>query len=123
MKTCPDNQFYWPKKEICYEPEPQHEGRVKRQAGNPGKGRGRQATIINRKIFRSDVSLGEFYDAKNDKFLPGFSLWSIEELEKHRQRKYARPSTNYLFDSGKTEDERMNLIDIDASLKLSFLGK
>ena len=97
--------------------------REKRQAGDTKDTKGRQATIINRKLLRSDVSLGDFYNAKKDQFLSGVTLWSNEELEKHRQRKYHRPSTNYQFDSGRTEDKRMSLMDIDASLKLSFLGK
>ena len=63
------------------------------------------------------------YNAKNDQFLSGVSMWSVDELEKMRQKRFDRPSTTYSFDSGKTEDKRMNLMDIDASLKLSFLGE
>uniref|UniRef100_A0A7M5XEN6 Chitin-binding type-2 domain-containing protein n=1 Tax=Clytia hemisphaerica TaxID=252671 RepID=A0A7M5XEN6_9CNID len=127
LKTCPGNQVYWPQKEICYQPdEDETQGgqdvRVRRASSPPANNKGRKATIIKRKLLRSDVSLGEFYDAKNDQFLSGVSLWSMEELEKHRKRRFARPSTNYQFDSGKTEDSRMNLMDIDASLKLSFMG-
>uniref|UniRef100_A0A7M5WSN9 Chitin-binding type-2 domain-containing protein n=1 Tax=Clytia hemisphaerica TaxID=252671 RepID=A0A7M5WSN9_9CNID len=127
LKTCPGNQLYWPQKEICYQPdEDETQGgqdvRVRRASSPPANNKGRKATIIKRKLLRSDVSLGEFYDAKNDQFLSGVSLWSMEELEKHRKRRFARPSTNYQFDSGKTEDSRMNLMDIDASLKLSFMG-
>ena len=125
LKTCPDDQLYWPQREECYQPDEDDSSkkdvRVRRQAS--GSSKGRHATIIKRKLLRSDVSLGEFYDARKDQFLSGVSLWSMEELIKHRQRKFARPSTNYQFDSGKTEDNRMSLMDIDASLKLSFLGK
>ena len=127
LKTCPDNQLYWPQKEICYQPDEgvssKKDARVRRDASGSGNDKGRHATIIQRKLLRSDVSLGEFYDAKKDQFLSGVSLWSMEELEKHRKRKFARPSTNYQFDSGKTEDNRMSLMDIDASLKLSYMGE
>ncbi|XP_066915156.1 cytolytic toxin-beta-like [Clytia hemisphaerica] len=127
LKTCPGNQLYWPQKEICYQPdEDETQGdqdeRVRRANSPPAKNKGRKATIIKRKLLRSDVSLGEFYDAKNDQFLSAVSLWSMEELQKHRKRRFAHPSTNCQFDSGKTEDSRMSLMDIDASLKLSFMG-
>ena len=126
LKICPDNQLYWPQKEICYQPDEdtysKKDARVRRQASGSGKDKGRHATIIQRKLLRSDVSLGDFYDAKKDQFLSGVSLWSREELKKHQQEKIARQSTNYQFDSGKTEDNRMSLMDIDASLKLSFMG-
>ena len=79
---------------------------------------------MTQKLLRSGVRLGDLYDAQNDEFMFGTSLWSAQELKKVKvDNRQIQQSTNMKFSTGKTTLDRLSLMDIKAELKLSFLGK
>ena len=64
------------------------------------------------------------YDAQKDQFLSGTSLWSTQELKKIKQdNRMVQQSTDLKYSTGKTTLDRLSLMDINAELKLSFLGE
>ena len=67
------------------------------------------------------VTLGELYDARHDTLMTSFSLWTTDTIQKRKIEAQAQYSKTTF---SATEDflDRMDLIDIDASLKLSFMG-
>ena len=73
---------------------------------------------------RSGIRLGDMYDAQKDQFLSGTSLWSTQELKKIKQdNRMVQQSTDLKYSTGKSTLDRLSLMDINAELKLSFLGK
>ena len=64
--------------------------------------------------------LGTLYDRRTDKVVPGKTLWSADKLKKRTVK--PQPSTNFEITAGQGINERANLLDINAQLKLSFLG-
>ena len=78
--------------------------------------------IMNQVLLRSDVSLGDFYNAKTNKYLPGMSLWTPKDIKENSYEHYIG-STKYKFSEGKTTSSRVDSMDISAELKLSFLSK
>merc|ERR1719430_430066 len=65
------------------------------------------------------VMLGELYSMYKDQFMPSFSLWSYEDIEKSKTTLLI-PSAEEDFDYGETLDDRFKKLDVKASLKASF---
>ena len=64
------------------------------------------------------------YEAQNDQFLSGTSLWSTKEVKRIKlENRMVQQSTDLKYSTGKTTLDRLDLMDINAELKLSFLGK
>ncbi len=67
------------------------------------------------------VTLGALYDSRTDTVLTGVSLWNPETIDENKYVVHGEHSktefhaSNYLLD-------RMDLIDLDAALKLSFMA-
>ena len=75
-------------------------------------------------MLKSGIRLGELYDARKNQFLSGTTLWSAQELKKAKlDKRQIEQSAQLKFSSGKTTLDRLNLMDIKAELKLSFLSK
>lgn len=93
------------------------------ESSNPEKGElkdDNHEEEIVRKVLRADITLGELYNAKSDQYLAGDSLWSTEVL--NRIEKNVDTYSTHHFNEGKTTSQRLDAMDISASLKLSFLG-
>ena len=63
--------------------------------------------------------LGELYSAYSDQFIPGFSLWSPEEIE-NEKRTVWHPSSDVKFSAGRSLKTKLNTLDVTADLKASF---
>nr|BBF98486.1 svtoxin alpha-subunit [Siganus virgatus] len=66
-------------------------------------------------------TLGTLYDARQDRLLPGFTLWEEEDL-KDNTLDSPQPSSVFEISASDSVDEKANLLDVEASLKASFLG-
>nr|XP_057913186.1 neoverrucotoxin subunit alpha-like [Doryrhamphus excisus] len=66
-------------------------------------------------------TLGMLYNACKDELIPGFSLWDTATLESHTTET-AQKSSSFKITASDTIESRSSLMDIEASLKLSFLG-
>ena len=128
---CEPNEFYSTEKEAC---RPLHDDNgssksskrqkraivIKRSGNKPDD----KPKILNYNVLDQDVRLGDFYDAKSSQYLAGTSLWSTDVLKKVKENnRNIISSYDYLYKTGRTTTERLDLMDIKASLKLDFLGK
>nr|Q91453.3 RecName: Full=Stonustoxin subunit beta; Short=SNTX subunit beta; AltName: Full=DELTA-synanceitoxin-Sh1b; Short=DELTA-SYTX-Sh1b; AltName: Full=Trachynilysin subunit beta; Short=TLY subunit beta [Synanceia horrida]AAC60021.1 stonustoxin beta-subunit [Synanceia horrida]4WVM_B Chain B, Stonustoxin subunit beta [Synanceia horrida] len=66
-------------------------------------------------------TLGMLYDARNDKLIPGFTLWEDEVIEESTLES-SQPSSAFEIIASDSTDDKSSLMDIEASLKASFLG-
>nr|BAM74460.1 hrtoxin-b subunit [Hypodytes rubripinnis] len=66
-------------------------------------------------------SLGALYDARKDKLVPGFTLWDDDVLEESTVES-SQPSSAFEIIASDSIDDKSSLMDIEASLKASFLG-
>ena len=127
LKKCPSGEFYWAQREKCF---PKRNNRSLNQGFgyNSGFSYGSSPDVqpkrMTQKVLRPDIRLGDLYDAQNDQFLSGTSLWSAQELKKiKKDNRQIVQSTKLKYSTGKTTLDRLSLMDIKAELKLSFLGK
>lgn len=65
--------------------------------------------------------LGMLYDCRNDKLIPGFTLWDKEKLEADI-RVTAKPSCEFKMSLSESITDKCSLLEIDSSLKASFLS-
>ena len=68
------------------------------------------------------VHIGDLYDAKKGEVLAGVSLWKDDTIKNNLQRSFL-PSMRTHFFAAKTSFERLDHMNIEAELKLDFLGK
>ena len=66
--------------------------------------------------------IGDLYGAKKGDVLAGVSLWKDDTIKNNKRRSFL-PSMRTRFFAGKTSFERLDSVDIDAELKLDFLGE
>ncbi|XP_053179677.1 stonustoxin subunit beta-like [Scomber japonicus] len=66
-------------------------------------------------------TLGMLYDARSDALIPGFTLWDINTLQENTAEK-PQPSTYVDFTKSDTIESKSSLLDVNASLKASFLS-
>ncbi|TDG97685.1 hypothetical protein EPR50_G00210350 [Perca flavescens] len=66
-------------------------------------------------------TLGMLYDARRDQLIPGLTLWDDETLQDKIKESSQRYSDFDMTASDSTES-KCHLLDVDASLKASFLG-
>ena len=127
LKECPYAQFYWAQREKCFPKKNNSSfkrGFAYNNAFSSGSSPDLQPQRMTQKVLRSGIRLGDLYDAQKDQFLSGTSLWSAQELKKVKlDNRQIEQSTKLKYSSGKTSLDRLSLMDIKASLKLSFLGK
>ncbi|XP_034005511.1 stonustoxin subunit beta-like isoform X2 [Trematomus bernacchii] len=63
-------------------------------------------------------TLGMLYDARSDKLVPGLTLWNEETL---KVKQTPQPSSSFVVSASDSTHSKSTLLDIEASLKLSFL--
>ncbi|XP_059197624.1 stonustoxin subunit beta-like [Centropristis striata] len=66
-------------------------------------------------------TLGMLYDARKDQLVPGFSLWNEKTVEENTVERSQHSSVFNISASDNT-DSKSTLLDVDASLKASFLS-
>ncbi|RXN12983.1 neoverrucotoxin subunit alpha-like protein [Labeo rohita] len=64
---------------------------------------------------------GTLYDSRKDSFLPGVTLWDRKSLSEDLDSR-PKPQTYTDFSSSDSLSSKLNLLDLSASLKTSFLG-
>ncbi|XP_026108830.1 stonustoxin subunit alpha-like [Carassius auratus] len=67
------------------------------------------------------LSLGMLYDCRNDSFIPGVTLWDEKSLRENLDVKH-QTETNLDFSSSDSISSKSSLLDVSASLKVSFLA-
>ncbi|XP_038611898.1 stonustoxin subunit alpha-like [Tachyglossus aculeatus] len=67
------------------------------------------------------LQLGMLYDCRDDRFIPGVTLWDINDTEKD-MRSQVQHRTEFRIIASDSLEEKSNALSISASLKASFLG-
>jgi len=121
---CPDHHFYNPEKQACFkEQNDETHGRTRRSATTTTNSNSEKPKIEDRQILGPVVlGLGDLYDAKTDRFLAGTSLWSQKTIQAAKITQNQLSSVTK-YSTGRTLYEKLDEMNIKASLKLSFLGK
>ncbi|XP_038611906.1 stonustoxin subunit alpha-like isoform X2 [Tachyglossus aculeatus] len=67
------------------------------------------------------LQLGMLYDCRDDSFIPGFTLWNINDTEKdmHSQAQYR---TEFRVIASDSLEDKSSALNVNASLKASFLA-
>ncbi|CAL4098549.1 unnamed protein product [Meganyctiphanes norvegica] len=79
------------------------------------------ASVMQIQAIGRPFKLGMLYDCRSDTLIPGITLWSKEKLEKDLTVK--KESTQSMkIEASDNLSDKASLINIDAYLKLSFLG-
>uniref|UniRef100_A0A671WLK7 B30.2/SPRY domain-containing protein n=1 Tax=Sparus aurata TaxID=8175 RepID=A0A671WLK7_SPAAU len=65
-------------------------------------------------------TLGMLYDARRDKLIPGLTLWDPKTLKEKTVEK-TQPFSNFEVSTSDSIESKSSLLDIKASLKVSFL--
>ncbi|XP_067442344.1 stonustoxin subunit beta-like [Thunnus thynnus] len=65
-------------------------------------------------------TLGMLYDARQDKLIPGFTLWDKTTLQENTTENF-NPSSEFQITASDSIESKSSLLDVDASLKASFL--
>nr|XP_055047998.1 verrucotoxin subunit beta-like [Misgurnus anguillicaudatus]XP_055047999.1 verrucotoxin subunit beta-like [Misgurnus anguillicaudatus] len=65
--------------------------------------------------------LGMLYDCRKDALVPGITLWGEEKL-KQSIRSHPQINTDFKVTASDSIEEKSNLLNIEASMKLSLLG-
>ncbi|XP_029383272.1 neoverrucotoxin subunit beta-like [Echeneis naucrates] len=66
-------------------------------------------------------SLGILYDAHKDQLIPGVTLWNKETIDKNTEE-LPQQSSQYQITASDSLESKASLLDIEASLKASFMG-
>uniref|UniRef100_A0A8C1UHK5 Uncharacterized protein n=1 Tax=Cyprinus carpio TaxID=7962 RepID=A0A8C1UHK5_CYPCA len=64
---------------------------------------------------------GMLYDCLNDSFIPGLTLWDNKSLSEYLDS-HQHPQTNLKFSSSDSLSSKFSLLDLNTSLKTSFLA-
>ena len=116
--------IYYPNKQRC---ESMHSPtniseRVKRSTlGYKREKRSDDLETFETMVLGRIVHIGDLYDAKKGEVLAGVSFWKDDTIKKNIRRSFL-PSMRTHFFAGQTSFERLDSMNIEAELKLDFLG-
>ena len=116
--------IYYPNKQRC---ESMHSPtniseRVKRSTlGDKREKRSDDLETFETMVLGRIVHIGDLYDAKKGEVLAGVSFWKDDTIKKNIRRSFL-PSMRTHFFAGQTSFERLDSMNIEAELKLDFLG-
>ena len=117
--------IYHPNKQRCesmHSPTNNSE-RVKRSTlGDKREKRSDDVETFETMVLGRIVHIGDLYDAKKGEVLAGVSFWKDDTIKKNIRRSFL-PSMRTHFFAGQTSFERLDSMNIEAELKLDFLGK
>merc|ERR1711892_353479 len=109
LNQCPAGQIYDRKLEKC------QQRNLKKEGGDANM------DIRFEPALGRQFRLGDFYDARRDLPLNGYSFWHEDVITENSQMDHKYYSNTRFF-AENTENDRIAHFQIDASLKLSFLG-
>ncbi|XP_076134892.1 stonustoxin subunit beta-like [Alosa pseudoharengus] len=66
------------------------------------------------------LDLGTLYDARNDRLIPGSSLWKAKDMKRGTQVT-PQPFIDYKVETSESFSKKSGLLDVNASLRLSIL--
>ena len=116
--------IYHPNKQRCesmHSPTNNSE-RVKRSTlGDKREKRSDDLETFETMVLGRIVHIGDLYDAKKGEVLAGVSFWKDDTIKKNIRRSFL-PSIRTHFFAGQTSFERLDSMNIEAELKLDFLG-
>ena len=116
--------IYHPNKQRCesmHSPTNNSE-RVKRSTlGDKREKRSDDVETFETMVLGRIVHIGDLYDAKKGEVLAGVSFWKDDTIKKNIRRSFL-PSMRTHFFAGQTSFERLDSMNIEAELKLDFLG-
>ena len=116
--------IYHPNKQRCeskHSPTNNSE-RVKRSTlGDKREKRSDDLETFETMVLGRIVHIGDLYDAKKGEVLAGVSFWKDDTIKKNIRRSFL-PSMRTHFFAGQTSFERLDSMNIEAELKLDFLG-
>ncbi|XP_066531639.1 cytolytic toxin-alpha-like [Hoplias malabaricus] len=78
-------------------------------------------SILEISALSRPLHLGTLYNARNDQLIPGFSIWETEDIDK-ATRVRPQPSTRFQVAGSESLSEKISLLQVSASVKLSFFG-
>ncbi|XP_049607250.1 stonustoxin subunit alpha-like [Syngnathus scovelli] len=79
------------------------------------------STTLKMAALGQPFTLGMLYDARKDELIPGFTLWDKATLESQTSEN-AQKSSSFKITASDTIESRSSLMDIEASLSMSFCG-
>ncbi|XP_076153386.1 stonustoxin subunit alpha-like [Alosa pseudoharengus] len=82
-----------------------------------GTGPGDSTLVIS--ALSRPLDLGTLYNARNDQLIPGISLWKSEDI-KNKTHVSPQPKTRFNVSASESLSEKIKLLDVSASVKLSF---
>ncbi|XP_042561307.1 stonustoxin subunit beta-like [Clupea harengus] len=96
------------------EPQLQHSSMELFQGGGP------EFSVLVVSALSRPLDLGMLYNVRNDRLIPGFTLWKTEDI---KSKTHVRPHHNTWLQVAMSESlsEKTSLLDVSASLKASFL--
>ncbi|KAI9529508.1 hypothetical protein NQZ68_011217, partial [Dissostichus eleginoides] len=77
--------------------------------------------LMNVAALGRPFTLGMLYDARSDTLVPGFKLWDDIVLQASVTESY-QPFNDFVVSGSDTTESKSSLLNIDASLKASFMG-
>ena len=129
LRKCGNDKYYSTAKEDCQPIRKETSESTRKRRSSKSSSKSSSSTsdkpkILNHNVLDQDVRLGDFYDVRSRQYLAGTSLWSTDVLNKVKQNnRNPISSYEYLYKNGRTTTERLDMMDIKASLKLDFLGE
>uniref|UniRef100_A0A671Y0X7 B30.2/SPRY domain-containing protein n=1 Tax=Sparus aurata TaxID=8175 RepID=A0A671Y0X7_SPAAU len=76
--------------------------------------------VMNIAALGRPFTLGMLYDARKDELIPGLTLWDQKTL-KEKTVETSKRSSNFKVSASDSIESKSSLLDIEASLKVSFL--
>lgn len=125
LKTCRKGKIYHPKKQRCESVNLQTEKFQSMKKSTLLHKREQEfddLEMFETNVLGRIVHIGDLYDAKKSDVLAGVSLWNDDTIKKYTRRSKL-PSVRTRFFAAESSFERLDNMDIDAELKLDFLGK
>ena len=125
LKTCPMGKIYYPKKQRCELVDlPTNNFKSIKRSLLPQKNEKKSDDLetFETMVLGRIVHIGDLYDARKGEVLAGVSLWKDDTIRNNVQRSFF-PSMRTHFFAAKTSFERLDNMNIEAELKLDFLGK
>ena len=115
LEKCPENEVYWAAKEMC-----STEAMSNRHSESLSENSDLKA--YSEPVLGRNVYLGCLFDAKRNYIMAGDSFWKRETITKNKDTSLTF-SSNLDFFAAQSTFDRLSHMDIEASLKLEFLGK
>jgi len=106
LLECPVGQLYHTRKQICVDPDLLDTPEDKK----------------NVKVLGRNTILGALYDERTEQFYPEASLWTRKTILDNQNQDNTQGSTTIEYSTEKTIKERMEEMDVEAEVQMSFMS-